>query len=63
MAWGVDTRCPSCIHKDICTDRTELYKSLSPLTNMLNLDEPHASGKGDGTIIIACQDFSIAPQE
>ena len=63
MSWGIDTRCPSCIHKAGCPDRTALYAALSPLTNKLNIEEPFLSGPGDGTLIIACQDFAVAPRD
>lgn len=56
--WSIDTRCPRCTHRTECPDRTELYKTLSPLSNKLNVEEPFVSGPGDGIIIIACNDFN-----
>ena len=63
MPWGVDTRCPQCTNKEACPDRPELYKALSPLTGKLNTEEPFISGPGDGTLIIACSDFTNTPRD
>lgn len=60
MAWTIDTRCSRCGKKNDCPDRPALIGVLSPLTNKLNTEEPHASGPGDGIIILACNDFAAA---
>lgn len=60
MCWTIDARCSQCSKKGDCPDRKELLGTLSPLTNKLNTEEPHASGSGDGILIVACNDFAIA---
>ena len=59
--WTVDARCPSCAEKTTCTDRAELYGTLSSLANKLNGEE-FSTSPGDGIIIIACQGFTTRPQ-
>lgn len=58
--WTIDTRCPSCSKKELCADRKELIGTLSPLTNQLNTKAEFVDGPGDGILVIACKDFSIA---
>lgn len=60
MAWTIDARCSRCFKKPDCADRPKLISVLSPLTNTLNTEEPHASGPGDGMLIISCNDFAVA---
>ena len=55
--WTIDTRCSRCCNKPSCSDRSVLIGALSPLTNKLNTEEPHALGPGDGILIISCNDF------
>ena len=60
MSWTIDSRCSRCCKKKDCADRLELNTTLSPLTNKLNMEEPFASGSGDGIIIVTCHDFAVA---
>lgn len=63
MSWTIDARCTQCANRTECPDKPELYSTLSPLTNKLNMEEPHASGLGNGIIIVSCADFSVAPRD
>jgi len=58
--WTIDTRCPSCSKKASCADRKELISTLSPLATRLNTEPEFVDGPGDGILVIACKDFSIA---
>jgi len=64
--WSIDTRCAQCLNRPAtgeCTDQPELYKGLSPVVNKLNMEEPFASGVGNGVLIISCADFRSAPRD
>jgi len=58
--WTVDARCPSCSKKETCADRKELISTLSPLTNKLNTVPEFVDGPGDGVLVVACKEFTIA---
>lgn len=58
--WTVDARCPSCSKKDKCADRKALISTLSPLTNQLNTQPEFVDGPGDGVLVVACKDFTVA---
>ena len=66
--WSIDARCDQCTHRPgpgrkpetPCFDREKLLRTASQLTGELNLEEPYASGPGNGKLIVACADFAIA---
>ena len=57
----VDARCSRCFRKDECLVRIEALNSLSALTNKLNTDPALANSAGEGIIILACDDYAVAP--
>ena len=61
--WQADTRCSTCIEKEKCADRKEIYSVLSPLINKLNTEPVFVNGPGDGILIISCADYRNVPRD
>jgi len=57
--WTIDAPCARCSKKPSCKDRPEIIKTLSPLSNKLNTEEPFTDGPGDGILIVACKDLAV----
>lgn len=57
--WTTDSQCARCSNKKECPDRPEMLRTFTQLQNKLNVEEPFVSGKGDGIIIMSCNDFKM----
>ena len=57
----VDARCSRCFRKEECLVRVEVLNSLSALTNKLNTEPALSNSPGEGIIILACDDYAVAP--
>ena len=56
----IDARCSRCGKKTACLTRVEIITTLNALTNKLNTDPQFTDSPGEGILIIACDDFSVA---
>lgn len=57
----IDARCSRCYQKSDCAVRVEVLSDLSALQNKLNTDPALAESPGEGILILACNDFAVAP--